>query len=149
MSRQSDRYRERANARTDHLTHVGPASTDNRPMRFGALRRLTGAVVSVDCRAMPIVVFKGSDRGGRHAVPAAMAFPGNVKKAHKVEAECHRAFRAYDGIPYSGSRYSFSYLSPWGRTDWDSGDRLVVCSAYLWTGAYSELMYGSIKGSYG
>lgn len=83
--------------------------------------------------------------------PAKMAFPGNTKIAHKVKSECHKAFRAYDGIPYSGSRYSYSYLSPWGRVDWDSGDRLMACTAYLWTGAYprGEVMYGSIKGSYG
>ena len=81
--------------------------------------------------------------------PDAKAFPRNSVIFSQSKKECLRAFRAYDGGSYSASQYSYEYLSPQGRQDWDSGDRQLVCVAYLWTSGNprGQPMYGSIKGS--
>ena len=81
--------------------------------------------------------------------PDTMAFPRNSVIFSQSKKECLKAFRTYDGGPYSTSQYSYEYLSPQGQQDWDSGDRQLVCVAYLWTSGHprGEPMYGSIKGS--
>jgi len=49
----------------------------------------------------------------------------------------------------SASLYSFDYLAPDGRQDWNSGDRQVACIAYQPTIQHpgGEPHHGSIKGS--
>jgi hypothetical protein len=81
--------------------------------------------------------------------PETMAFPGNATIIHQADAECRKAFRAYDGIPWSQSQYGYSYWYPLGAADWDSGDRLLFCTAYYWSSSFprGELLYGSIKNS--
>jgi hypothetical protein len=81
--------------------------------------------------------------------PDATAFPRNSVIFSQAKKECLRAFRAYDGGSYSASQYSYAWLAPQGRQDWDSGDRLLVCVAWLWTSGHprGQPMYGSIKGS--
>lgn len=80
--------------------------------------------------------------------PAAMAFPGHATIAHQARTECRKAFSAYDGVPPVGSLYSFRDISPWNRADWESGGRLLLCTAYVWTNQHpsGEPLYGSMKG---
>jgi hypothetical protein len=82
---------------------------------------------------------------------ASLAFPGNAVISHQSQAECRKAFRAYDGIAASGSSYTYTFLYPERGPDWDSGDRLLLCVAYLWTNQDpgGEPLYASIKGSGG
>jgi hypothetical protein len=80
---------------------------------------------------------------------AGSAFPGNAVIYHQAQVECRKAFHVYDGIAYSSSSYAYGYVSPQGRPDWNSGDRLLLCVAYLWTNQHpgGEPLYASIKGS--
>lgn len=82
--------------------------------------------------------------------PTAMAFPGNAKIAHQAKTECRKEFQAYDGAPLPASEFSFRWIHPVGRPDWDSGDRLLLCTAYVWDSQYPHgvPLYTSIKGSY-
>jgi hypothetical protein len=82
--------------------------------------------------------------------PAAMAFPGHATIAHQARMECRKVFQAYDGAPLPASELSFHYTSPWNRADWDSGGRLLLCTAYVWDSQYPQgvPLYSSIKGSY-
>ena len=77
--------------------------------------------------------------------PTAMAFPGHATIAHQARTGCRKAFHAYDGAPPSASIYSFNDYSPWNRALWDSGDRLLLCTAYVY--ASDDMAIGSIKGS--
>jgi len=81
--------------------------------------------------------------------PMGMAFPGHAAVLHQARAECRKAFHSYDGIPLSGSEFSFIPISPWPRVDWDSGERMLLCTAYEWSKWYprGQSLYGSIKGS--
>jgi hypothetical protein len=81
--------------------------------------------------------------------PMAMAFPGNAVVVHQSNAKCHRAFRFYDGVGYSYSKYSFYSSGPGGRQDWNSGDRQLICVAYFWTSRVprGKPLFASIKGS--
>jgi DivIVA domain-containing protein len=78
-----------------------------------------------------------------------MAFPGNAAISRRSDAQCRKAFRSYDGIPPDASQYSYWYISPWGRQDWNSGDRLLACVADLTTSGVSGglPLHTSIKGS--
>jgi hypothetical protein len=80
--------------------------------------------------------------------PRSMAFPGHAKMAHLARAKCRKAFSAYNGVPPAGSVYNFRYISPWTRALWDSGGRLLLCTAYVWTNQFpsGEPLYGSMKG---
>jgi len=82
--------------------------------------------------------------------PDAKAFPRNSVIFSQAKKECLRAFRTYDGGPYSASQYSYEYLAPRGRQDWDSGDRLLICVAYFWTKHVprGKPLFESIKGTY-
>jgi Domain of unknown function (DUF4328)/Septum formation len=82
--------------------------------------------------------------------PAAEAFPGNATLNHQAVTKCNKAFRAYDGVGISASSYSYDFISPQGRQDWVSGDRLLTCVAYLSTNSHpgGEALYASIKGSF-
>ena len=81
--------------------------------------------------------------------PTAMAFPGNAAVYRQAKRECSKAFRTYDGGPYSASQYSYEYISPQGRPDWNSGDRQLVCIAFYWTSKVprGKPLFASIKGS--
>jgi hypothetical protein len=82
--------------------------------------------------------------------PEAMAFPGNTVMNRQGRKECLKSFRAYDGISYSASQYNYEYLTPGGRQDWNSGDRQLLCAAYLWPDGQSprgQKIFGSIKGA--
>ena len=79
----------------------------------------------------------------------AMAFPGNAVINKQADAKCRRAFRAYDGSSYAYSAYTYYYVSPQGRPDWESGDRLLTCIAFFDSSGPGNLLYTSIKGSYG
>lgn len=83
--------------------------------------------------------------------PAAMTFPTNAVINHQSNRECRKVFLVYDGISYSGSQYSYYFLAPAGQADWNSGDRLLTCVAYLWGPGSPRGMplYASIKGSFG
>ena len=82
--------------------------------------------------------------------PWSRAFPGNATIVHQAKTECRKAFQAYDGAPLQASEYSFRYISPWGRADCGSGDRLLVCTAYVWDSQWPRgvPLYASIKGTY-
>jgi len=82
--------------------------------------------------------------------PAAMAFPGNSAIFSQADTECHKAFHTYDGVAYAVSEYSYYYLSPQGRDDWDSGDRQLMCIAYFWTKHVprGKPLFESIKGTF-
>jgi len=59
-------------------------------------------------------------------------------------SRCLAAFAAYDGIVNTMSSFTFDVIAPSGGSDWDSGDREVICVAYE-PGA--SVRY-SIKGSH-
>jgi hypothetical protein len=81
--------------------------------------------------------------------PDSKAFPGNDAINSQAMAQCYKAFQAYDGIMNSASLYSFDYIAPDGRQDWNSGDRQVACIAYEPTSQHpgGEPLHSSIKGS--
>ena len=81
--------------------------------------------------------------------PDSMAFPGNAAINNQAVAQCYKAFRAYDGIMNPASQYTFDYIAPVGRQDWDSGDRQVACIAYQPTSLQpgGKPLHSSIKGS--
>jgi len=80
--------------------------------------------------------------------PTAMAFPGQATIAPQARTECGKAFQAYDGIPPGVSVYSFNPYFPQNRADWNSGDRLLLCTAYVLASQYptGEPLNGSMKG---
>ena len=81
--------------------------------------------------------------------PDSKAFPGNAAINNQAIAQCYKAFQAYDGIMSPASLYSFDYIAPQGRPDWDAGDRQVACIAYQPTSQHpgGTPLHSSIKGS--
>jgi hypothetical protein len=81
--------------------------------------------------------------------PAAMAFPGNTAINKRSNAKCLKAFSAYDGSLYQESQYSYYYVDPHGRQDWDAGDRLLTCVVFLYRDGAprGKPLYASIRGS--
>lgn len=81
--------------------------------------------------------------------PKDMAYPGHAKLVRQASAECRKTFQAYDGVPLSGSQLSFADMTPRNRGNWIAGDRLLLCTTYLWTPWYhrGQPMYDSIKHS--
>ena len=83
--------------------------------------------------------------------PQSLAYPGFAVIANQGPARCASAFRAYDGIAPAASEFSIADITPDSST-WASGDRLVVCIAYV--SDFSGPSYGgdlwdySIKGSH-
>jgi hypothetical protein len=80
--------------------------------------------------------------------PANLAYPGSGTIVTAADAACNGAFRAYVGISYAKSRYTWTNMFPDAST-WLVGDRGLHCVAYYSTsrqraGAY---LFGSIKGS--
>ncbi len=60
------------------------------------------------------------------------AYPGDNAVGNQADSRCNIAFTSYDGIDSSGSAFQFDPIVPRDATDWASGDRLLVCVAYLW-----------------
>jgi hypothetical protein len=61
------------------------------------------------------------------------AYPGDNAISDHGYARCLAAFRAYDGIDNSVSAFSLYFIGPYGADDWSSGDRQLVCMAYMST----------------
>jgi hypothetical protein len=82
--------------------------------------------------------------------PKAKAFPGNAAINKRSDAKCLNAFSAYDGSVYVESQYTYYYIDPQGRPDWDSGDRLLTCVAFLKHHGEprGKPLYASIRGSH-
>jgi Protein kinase domain/Septum formation len=83
-----------------------------------------------------------------HFWPKSSAYPGNATISKDGDATCDSAFRAYVGIAYSKSMYTWTNIIPDAST-WPTGDRGLHCVAYDATtkepsGAY---VTGSIRGS--
>ena len=62
-----------------------------------------------------------------------VAYPGDNAISDRAEARCLTAFSAYDGIDNSESAFTIYYIAPYGSDDWSSGDRQLVCMAYMST----------------
>jgi hypothetical protein len=78
------------------------------------------------------------------------AYPGKNTVITQGYSRCNVAFTAYDGIDSSGSAFQFTDILPLDATDWASGDRLLVCVAFIpdpWTPAGGVPVKYSIKGS--
>jgi hypothetical protein len=80
--------------------------------------------------------------------PENLPYPGSGTIVTAADAACNGAFRAYVGISYAKSRYTWTNMFPDAST-WLVGDRGLHCVAYYSTsrqraGAY---LFGSIKGS--
>jgi hypothetical protein len=80
--------------------------------------------------------------------PERSAFPGNAAISKDSSAACNTAFRAYVGIGYAKSIYTWTNIIPDAMT-WPAGDRALHCIAYYATGkqpAGASLTH-SVKGS--
>jgi hypothetical protein len=60
------------------------------------------------------------------------AFPGSSKVSKEGNEACNNAFRAYVGIAYSKSIYTWTNIIPDAST-WPTGDRGLHCVAYYST----------------
>jgi len=58
------------------------------------------------------------------------AYPGDDAISNQGNARCTSAFDAYDGLASSSSEFTFTFIAP-DNTTWPSGDRLLVCVAYI------------------
>ena len=59
------------------------------------------------------------------------AYPGDDAISSQAEARCSLEFNAYDGNDIMDSSFMFDTVAPFGRSDWGSGDRQLVCVAYI------------------
>jgi eukaryotic-like serine/threonine-protein kinase len=75
-------------------------------------------------------------------------FPGSSKISKEGNAACNNAFRAYVGIAYSKSVYTWTNIIPDAST-WPNGDRGLHCVAYFSTPKQraGATLTRSIKGS--
>ena len=64
--------------------------------------------------------------------PQNSPFPGNSVISKDGDAACNNAFRAYVGIAYSKSIYTWTNIIPDAAT-WPTGDRALHCVAYYAT----------------
>jgi hypothetical protein len=65
-----------------------------------------------------------------NAWPQSMPYPGDNTVYNQDWARCLSAFDGYDGADNSDSIFSIDTVDPTPRSDWDSGDRQLVCIAY-------------------
>jgi hypothetical protein len=80
--------------------------------------------------------------------PRSAQYQGQSMMADQADWQCRNAFINYDGINTYNSAYSYLYSVPDSRADWASGDRFVVCVAFLSPGVPGgSTMTHSIKGS--
>ena len=80
--------------------------------------------------------------------PQNSPFPGNSAIRRDGNAACNNAFRAYVGIAYSKSIYTWTNIIPDAST-WPTGDRALHCVAYYSTPKHraGATLTHSIKGS--
>jgi hypothetical protein len=80
--------------------------------------------------------------------PQQSSFPGSDAISKDGNTACNNAFRAYIGIGYSKSIYTWTNIIPDAAT-WPTGDRALHCIAYYGTSAQPSgaTMSHSIKGS--
>jgi hypothetical protein len=80
--------------------------------------------------------------------PKSGAYPGNSTITADANAECDKAFAAYDGIAYAKSIYTWTNIVPDAST-WPNGDRALHCVAYYATPEQKAgaPITGSIKGT--
>jgi Septum formation len=80
--------------------------------------------------------------------PKNSPFPGSSEISKVGSAACNNAFRAYVGIAYSKSIYTWTNIIPDAST-WPSGDRALHCVAYYSTPTQraGAILTHSIKGS--
>jgi len=78
-----------------------------------------------------------------------LPYPGHTAMAVGAQVQCEISFWPYDGESSDHSNYAYFYSLPLRRADWASGDRFVVCFAFLYPGVpgFSTTMSHSIKGS--
>lgn len=79
----------------------------------------------------------------RKSWPRSLAYPGDNAISDQGHARCLTEFKAYDGTDNSASAFMIYFVIPSGGDDWASGDRQLVCVAYL-SGAPVDY---SIKGT--
>jgi hypothetical protein len=84
------------------------------------------AVATTSCGGQHLaeVFFSGN------AWPQSMTYPGYNAVTNQDWAHCLSAFSAYDGVDNSASRFSIYAIDAFPRSDWESGDRQLVCLAY-------------------
>lgn len=63
------------------------------------------------------------------ALPA--KYPGDNAIFNMEYQRCSTAFRAYDGVDDSASIFAYHSVGPTPASDWATGDREVVCMAYV------------------
>lgn len=80
--------------------------------------------------------------------PQSSKFPGNATISKDANTACNSAFRAYVGITYSKSIYTWTNIIPDGAT-WPAGDRALHCVAYYSTSQQraGATLTRSIKGA--
>jgi Septum formation len=80
--------------------------------------------------------------------PRSAPFLGRNLIAGQADWQCRDSFVGYDGINTTNSAYSYLYSFPNSGDDWASGDRFVVCAAFLYPGTPGgTTMMHSIQGS--
>ena len=75
---------------------------------------------------------------------SAAPYPGNDAMNAFVDQTCGTAFAQYVGVPVDQSKYNYSWYSPDPGSDWNSGDREVVCLA---SNADNSPLTGTVKGA--
>jgi hypothetical protein len=81
--------------------------------------------------------------------PADAAYPGTQAVQDQGHAECEGQFTKYVGVLPADSVYNWTFIAPYPASDWQAGDRELVCAAYEWMPGHSNgvPMTTSIKGS--
>ena len=76
------------------------------------------------------------------------SYPGNSAISKAGTTACDNAFKAYVGIAYSDSQYTWTNIIP-DATTWPGGDRALHCVAYYSTSAHpaGATLNASIKGT--
>ena len=72
-------------------------------------------------------------------------WPGNDVMSAFTNQTCDAAFGTYVGVPLEQSEYNAGWFSPNPGTDWNGGDREVVCTVI--SGDTNGSITGSLKGS--
>jgi hypothetical protein len=63
--------------------------------------------------------------------PQSQAYPGKDAIVSHVNDRCDTEFATYDGIASAQSKFTFTSVSPLDSSDWASGDRSLVCVAFM------------------
>ena len=59
------------------------------------------------------------------------AYPGDHAISNQADDRCSLEFSVYDGNESWNSPLTFDTVVPGGASDWGSGNRLLVCVAYI------------------